>query len=85
MPHRRHKNNSATIKQSFTAAHSPTLKSPNFSPKVVVANKQKKKSELFYEFENFVDVIPVDNVPKAFHEFGAVVFVIHVVGMLPHI
>ena len=35
--------------------------------------------------ENFVDVVPVDDVPEAFDEFGAVVLVVHVVGVFPDI
>ncbi len=40
---------------------------------------------LFYEFEDLVDVFPVDEVPEGFNEFGAVVIVVKIVRVLPDI
>ena len=40
---------------------------------------------LLYEAKVFVDFVPVYQVPEGFHEFGAVVLVVEVVGMFPNI
>ncbi len=53
-------------------------------------SRQLKKEKrilkgLLYQLEDFVGVVPVDDVPEAFDKFGAVILVVYVVGVFPNV
>ena len=47
--------------------------------------KEKWQLKLLHELVYFVDVVPVDDVPEAIHEFGAVILVVNVLCVFPEV